>query len=201
MKYANTTYILTTSSSFDEMFANAKAAIGENPCVGFDLQGVTVIVHEDSILDISKNDWKTAKVMGIGEIFKPLCDVALANEAYLRERSYSGLVNRSVMEVTVYGGHVIKGFVSHEVQLTSRFQVWVREVYGVTDDEAIQMLGERTQYFDAAIASNIYPLIEWHRVPFFGESVKICVEINVAESDIEAIKLKIQEFAKTLIPK
>jgi len=201
MRYANTTYILTTSSSFDEMFENAKAAIGENPCVGFDLDGVTVIVHADSILGITKDDWHRAKVMGIGEIFKPLCDVALINEAYLRETTYSSLVNRSAMEVTVYGGHVIKGFVSHEVQLTSRFQVWVMEVYGCTDLEAIQMLGDRTQYFDAAIASKIYPIIEWHRVPFFGESVKISVEIDVADSDIEGIKKKIQDYAKSLIPR
>ena len=201
MKYANTNYIETFSPSFEEMFVAAQNSIGEMPCAAFEFDGVTVIVDDQSLMSISKDDLNRAKVMGIKEIYKPLMDAAVINEAYLREVSHSHISRCSVMEVAVYGGHVIKGFVSHEVQLTSRFQCWVRDTYGITDSEAVQMLGSRAQYFDGATAYKVYQMVEWNRVPFFNESVKISVEIAVADSDIEAIKLKLQEFAKTLIPK
>ena len=201
MRYANTTYIETTSDLFEEMFAKAKASIGENPCVGFEFGGVMVIVDSESILGITNDDLTRAKVMGIGEIYKPLMDVALINEAYTREWSHSYAAKCSVMESEVYGGHIIKGFVNHEVQLVSRFQKWVMDTYGISDNEAIQMLGSRTQYFDQIIANKVYPSIEWDRVPFFSDTVKISIEIQIADSDIEGIKAKIQDYAKSLIPR
>lgn len=77
----------------------------------------------------------------------------------------------SEQSITVYGGHVVKGF-CYQGQLPSIFQVWVNKTYQVSDSASFALLGADTAkrnggQFNEALAISTHSMVNWGSVPYF----------------------------------